>query len=125
MPLSKILVVEDEEVLQMLMRDMLTDAGYAIDVASGKEAFLAAIEREAYDLVLLDYVLPDMNGFDALAKIKAQPSRNTPQVIMISAEHTPQHRQRALAYGVDFFLPKPFSPLKLLQQIGRMLSSGE
>jgi CheY-like chemotaxis protein len=114
-----ILVVDDSIVIRKMVEIALENESYNIDTAvSGKEG-LAKIDRINPDLVILDLMLPDINGIDILKTVKA--SRGIP-VIMLSGKDSPQMVEKAKASGADAFLPKPFKDDELIDKIKTLLS---
>jgi CheY-like chemotaxis protein len=115
-PTLKALVVEDNAVSQKLAVHLLKQQGYEVQVASDGQAALAATGRDAFDIVLLDLHLPDMEG-DAVARRLRQsesPGRHT-AIIALSAESATRERDRCLASGMDGFLSKPLRAADLSQ----------
>jgi two-component system phosphate regulon response regulator PhoB len=115
----RILIADDDESVRNLLRATLPDEGYdVIEAADGGQA-LDLIVQELPDLVLLDWNMPARPGSEVLDELK----RRHPElpVVVLTAEHQPQHRALAEALGVDLFLTKPFSPLELLDTVERLL----
>ena len=115
-PTLKALVVEDNAVSQKLAVHLLKQQGYEVQVAADGQAALAAAGRDAFDIVLLDLHLPDMEG-DAVARRLRQaepPGRHT-AIIALSAESATRERDRCLTSGMDGFLSKPLRAADLSQ----------
>jgi len=114
-----ILVVDDSIVIRKMVEIALEDENFNIDTAvSGKEG-LSKIDRINPDLVILDLMLPDINGIDILKTVKA--SRGIP-VIMLSGKDSPQMVEKAKVSGADAFLPKPFKDDELIEKIKSLLN---
>ncbi len=93
---------------------MLRKRGHQVDlVANGREA-VAAVRRAAYDLVLMDIQMPEMDGFEATAAIRALPDGHGLPIIALTAHAFSEERERCLAAGMTGFLPKPFRSAELL-----------
>jgi len=119
--MATILLAEDEPVLRMLVMDSLEDEGYEIDVAvDGEEAFDKITER-AYDLIILDYMMPKMTGIEVIEKTRALPERRNAKILMLSAKSQQAEQDKVLKAGADQFMSKPFSPLELIAKVGDML----
>jgi two-component system phosphate regulon response regulator PhoB len=112
-----IVVVEDEKDLGALLEYVLGGEGFEVQLAcSGREA-LEALDGTLPDLVLLDLMLPDMDGFDVLRTIrKREPTART-RVIVLSARKDEEDRIRGLELGADDYVVKPFSPRELVLRI--------
>lgn len=114
-----ILVVDDSIVIRKMVEIALEEENFIIETAvSGKEG-LTKIDKFNPNLVILDLMLPDINGIDILKTIKA--SRGIP-VIMLSGKDSPQMVEKAKANGADAFLPKPFKDEELIEKIKSLLN---
>ena len=116
-----ILVVDDSELNRHLLDRWLRRQGHtAAFAANGAEA-LARLAAEPFDLVLLDVVMPEMNGYEALRRLKADPRLRHVPVIMISALSEFDRVARCIEIGAEDYLPKPFEPVLLEARIGASL----
>ncbi|WP_312458766.1 response regulator transcription factor [Proteiniclasticum sp.] len=112
-----ILIVEDEKRLRDLLRDYLAKEGYHVDLAShGEEGLHMALEKD-YDLILLDVMMPFMNGFDMLKELRKKKST---RVFYITAKTMDEDFVKAYEIGADDFISKPFSPKILVMKIGNL-----
>ena len=112
-----VLVVDDDEANRSLLLDELDYIGCrGIAVASGCEA-LAALDRYAIDVILLDILMPDMDGFEVLRNLRNDPARRLMPVVMISALSDLVNVVRCIEMGADDYLPKPFDPILLKARI--------
>ena len=120
-----ILCVDDEEANLKLLEKILVPRGYAVvSAASGKDALLK-IKSQTIDLVLLDIIMPEMDGFEVCRQIKEdQKLRNIP-VIMITALTAKQDRIRGIEAGAEEFLSKPFDQTEVLARIKILLKVKE
>ncbi len=122
-PISKgagksILVVDDSVVIRKMVEIAMENENYEIvSVATGKEA-LSYLDEKEPDLVILDIMLPDVNGLDILKAIKA--SKKIP-VVMLSAKDTPRETGKAKELGADDFIPKPFKDEELIGKIHELI----
>lgn len=120
METKRILVVDDEEILRMLIMDTLEFEGYAVEEAEdGKEGF-ERIANESYDLIILDYMMPHLTGMEVLEKI--QPLQLEVPIIMLTAKAQQQDRDMAYQFGAKYFMPKPFSPSELVALVNEILN---
>ena len=119
----KILVVEDEEDIQRLARMSLARGGqWQVVLANDGEECLAMARQEQPDVILLDYIMPRLDGFRTCQQLKADPVTRHIPVIFLSASVQEHERERGLALGAIGYLLKPFDPLQLPQQILDLLA---
>lgn len=116
--LARILIVEDDRTLATQLGELLRGQGYATSACHLGEAGLETALREAPDLLLLDVMLPDVNGFSVLRRLREQ--QQTP-VIMLTACGAEEERIRGLRHGADDYLPKPFNITELQLRIDAVL----
>jgi class 3 adenylate cyclase len=118
---GRILVVDDIATNRDLLSRRLGQDGHQVDVAHGGRQALALVAAEEFDLVLLDLMMPDINGFEVLAQIKASPEHRDIPVIMISALDEVDSVIRCIEAGAEDYLPKPFNPVLLRARINACL----
>ncbi len=110
----KVLIVEDDQAIAELERDYLEVHGYAVTIrADGKQALEEALAQE-YDLIILDVMLPGMDGFDILRRLRE--TKFIP-VLMVSARKEDIDKIRGLGLGADDYVTKPFSPSELVARV--------
>ncbi|MBN2145717.1 MAG: response regulator [Candidatus Aureabacteria bacterium] len=118
---ERILVVEDEEDIQELIRYNLNREGYTVDCAgSGEEALKTAIKKTP-DLILLDLMLPGMDGMEVCRKLKYEPATRGICVVMLTAKGEEADIVTGLEMGADDYITKPFSPKILIARIRSIL----
>lgn len=116
---QKILVIEDEPTLSRLLSYNLAQEGYETDVVGdGAEGYQAAV-RNTYDLIILDIMLPGMNGFEVLSKLRQKGSK-TP-VIILTARNAEEEVVQGLKFGADDYITKPFGVAELLARLSAVL----
>jgi signal transduction histidine kinase len=119
---KRILLVEDEALIRIPMASALESAGFAVEGAATGADALAVMEAEAFDLLILDVVLPDMEGWEILRRVReAEEVRTLPVLVVTGLEGL--NAERALARGADEFLTKPVSPRVLVDTVVRLLAS--
>jgi GAF domain-containing protein/DNA-binding response OmpR family regulator len=119
---NHILIVDDDDAIRSLLRQELSDAGYSIEEASnGKEA-LACVRKQKPDLIVLDVMMPEMNGFDVAAVLKNDPQTMDIPIIVLSIV---QDKTRGFRIGVDRYLTKPIDTSLLFSEIGSLLEQGK
>src|SRR6187401_3657862 len=115
---SKILIVDDDDSIRSLLQQELGDAGYSIEEArNGKEA-LAAVRKQRPDLIILDIMMPEMNGFDVAAVLKNDPQTMDIPIVILSIV---QDRDRGFRLGVDRYLTKPIDTDLLFKEVGALI----
>jgi CheY-like chemotaxis protein/anti-sigma regulatory factor (Ser/Thr protein kinase) len=121
-PRSRILLVEDIVANQLVTATMLRRAGHMVDVAASGSAAIRAMERQPYDLVLMDIFLPGMTGIEATRQIRALPGpAGAVPICALTGNETPEDRARCAAAGMDEVLAKPVAPDALIAVLGRLV----
>ncbi len=119
---SGILIVDDDESIRSLLKQELGEAGYAIhEAVNGKEA-LEMVRAQRPDLIILDIMMPEMNGFDVAAVLKNDPETMDIPIIVLSVV---QDKARGFRIGVDRYLTKPIDTGILFNEIGSLLEQGK
>ena len=119
---QSILVVDDEKHIRDLLKQELSDSGYNVREASnGKEA-IDSVRKELPDLIILDVMMPEMNGFDVAAVLKNDPMTMDVPILILSIV---QDKERGYRLGVDRYLTKPIDTEKLFGEIGTLLEQGK
>ncbi|WP_437323259.1 CHASE domain-containing protein [Sorangium sp. So ce381] len=105
----QLLVADDHDVNQTVARRFLEKLGYRADVAASGVEVLAALERKEYDVIFMDCHMPEMDGFEATARIlaRAEGSGRRPRIVAMTASSMPEDRARCFAVGMDDFISKP------------------
>jgi len=120
--MKKILIADDKpEVLELVRVSLGSEDYQIIDASDGKEA-LEKIKKEKPDLVLLDIVMPKMDGFEVLNKLKKDPQIKEIPIIMLTAKGQKIDQEKGQRLGAAGYIVKPFSPSALLTKIEEMLT---
>src|SRR3954453_18220345 len=114
---ARILVVDDVPANVKLLEARLSAEYFDVLTASNGAEALALCERGECDLVLLDVMMPDMDGFEACRRLKSNPGTHHIPVVMVTALDQPSDRVRGLGVGADDFLPKPVNDLALISRV--------
>ena len=118
---ERILVVDDEPDIVALVVYHLAKAGYRVSSAASGPDALAIARRDRPSLVVLDLMLPEMSGFEVLAKLREDDQTAGIAVLMLTARKDEPDRIRGLELGADDYLTKPFSPQELVLRVGAIL----
>ena len=114
----RVLLIEDDPRLAEMVSEYLGEAGFRVSVVDQGRAGLARATREPYDALVLDLMLPDMDGLEVCRQLRAQ--SDTP-VLMLTARGDTMDRIVGLEVGADDYLPKPFEPRELLARLRAIL----
>ncbi|WP_124065859.1 response regulator transcription factor [Clostridium sp. E02] len=120
--MSRILIVEDEESIAELEKDYLELSGFEVEIENDGEKGLLKGIHEDFDLVILDLMLPGIDGFEICRKIREV--KNTP-IIMVSAKKEDIDKIRGLGLGADDYMTKPFSPSEMVARVKAHLARYE
>jgi len=116
-----VLIADDEPYVVELVRVTLEDDRVRVFEAADGQTALAVAEALAIDLVLLDVHLPDLSGLEVCRALRANPRFASARIVMLTAAAQQDDVVRGLAAGADDYLPKPFSPVRLLSLVDRLL----
>jgi len=119
---KKILVVDDEVYILHILDFSLGAEGYEVITAADGEEAIEKARTERPDLVVLDIMMPKVDGFEACRRLKGDPETNQIPVILLTAKGREVDRQMGIEVGADDYIIKPFSPTKLIEKIGSFLS---
>ena len=119
--MARILVVDDDPAIRQLLTDVLEMDGYEVSVAVDGLAAVREVEAAAPDFVILDVMMPGLDGFGVLSIIRDQPGEPVP-VLMLTAAAESDANARAWAGGVDYYLAKPFTADAVLDLIDGVLA---
>ena len=112
--MSRILIIEDEEAIADLEKDYLELSGFEVKICNTGDEGLQTALREEFDLIVLDLMLPGLDGFEVCKKIREE--KNIP-IIMVSAKKEDIDKIRGLGMGADDYMTKPFSPSELVARV--------
>ena len=121
MPRERILVVDDEPDILSVIVYQLSREGYRISTAASGRAAIDSAIQETPDLVVLDLMLPELNGFDVLAQLRQHEKTSAVPVILLTARTEEQERLLRFDSGADDYVTKPFSPKELVARVKVLL----
>jgi CheY-like chemotaxis protein len=119
-PRARVLVVDDAPAIRELIAVNLELEGYVVDRAGDGEEALAAIARQRPDVITLDVMMPRLDGFATIERLRADPDTARIPVVLVTGRASAPDRARGEQLGVDGFLAKPFEPAELLATIERL-----
>lgn len=119
---ATVLIVEDEENILLSLKFLLGKEGYAVNTACDGAAALRALQAQPPDLVLLDVMLPLMDGFELCRLIRENPALRSTRIMLLSARGRETEIAHGLALGADSYLTKPFSTRDLMDKVRDLLS---
>jgi DNA-binding response OmpR family regulator len=118
---ARILVVDDDQVIQQLLKVNLELEGYAVEVASDGEEALALFDRFRPDLVLLDIMMPKLDGWEVARRL-AGTTGGPPPIVLLSARAQESDVQKGNDLGVAAYVTKPFDPIQLLHLVAGIIA---
>jgi DNA-binding response OmpR family regulator len=120
---KRILIVDDEPSIVISLEWLMKREGFETLVAGDGEAALAAVAQGAPDLVLLDVMLPKLNGFEVARRIRSDPRWQGVKILILSAKGRDAEVTRGLGLGADAYVTKPFSTKELVARIKQLLAA--
>lgn len=119
---ASVLIVDDEPNIILSLQFLLAKAGYVVRTAKDGEQALAEIERERPDLVLLDVMMPKLDGFSVCQRIRANTGWDEVRVILLTARGRDVEREKGLKLGADDYITKPFSTRDVTDRVAAVLA---
>ena len=120
---KRILIVDDEPNIVISLEFLMMREGHEVHVARDGEAGLVAVRNHRPDLVVLDVMMPKLDGFAVLASIRADPDLARTRVLMLTAKGREAEREKGLTLGADAYMPKPFSTRELVDRVKELLAA--
>lgn len=117
----RILLVDDDELILLSLEELFRRAGYEVTCSSGGREAVALAQREPFDVIVLDVVMPGSSGLDVCRTLRADPSYTRTPIILFTAKSSPADREKGMEAGATAFLPKPFDPKELLKVVAQHL----
>ncbi|MDB5268102.1 MAG: transcriptional regulator [Hymenobacter sp.] len=116
-----ILIVDDEPNIVMSLEFLMRKNGFQVGIARNGTEALAAIDQTPYDLILLDIMMPDVDGLQVCRQLRQRPDRAGTKVIFLSAKSREADMQKGYEAGADLYIPKPFSTRQLMEKVRELL----
>jgi len=118
---KRVLIVDDEPNIVLSLEFLMQREGYQVATAADGEAALEALAAQTPDLVILDIMLPKMNGFDVCRRIRADPRWQGVRILILTARGRETEVSKGLGLGADLYVTKPFSTKELMAQVKGLL----
>ncbi len=116
-----ILIVDDEPNIVMSLEFLMRKNGYRVGIARNGTEALAAIAETTFDLVLLDVMMPDVDGYQVCQQLRQDPGRAATKVVFLSAKSRDADVKKGYEAGADLYIAKPFSTRQLMEQVRALL----
>ncbi|MFD1470167.1 response regulator transcription factor [Hymenobacter caeli] len=121
MKTPRILIVDDEPNIVMSLEFLMRKNGYLVGIARNGTEALAAIAATPFDLVLLDVMMPDVDGYQVCQQLRQDPARAQTKVIFLSAKSRDADVRKGYEVGADLYVAKPFSTRQLMEKVRALL----
>ena len=123
MPAPHILIVDDEPNIVMSLEFLMRKNGYAVSIARNGTEAIEAVDSAPVDIVLLDIMMPDVDGYYVCQYIKTHPDRIKTKVVFLSAKTKDADIKKGYEAGADLYIPKPFSTRQLMVKVRELLAA--
>jgi DNA-binding response OmpR family regulator len=112
--IRSILVVDDDELVLLAIRELLTPLGFAVTLASNGADALRKAANQRFEAVILDVIMPEMDGFEVCRKLRQLEAHRETPILMLTAKSGEEDKQRGMEAGANLYLPKPIAPKRLI-----------
>ena len=119
--MKKILVVDDDRTVVELLIRVLSAEGHAVRFAFDGDSAMKWIEREIFDLIISDLMMPKRHGFQLIEQVRSKPEAAGTKILVLTAKTFPRDADRAKTAGADLFLSKPFEIAQLKEKISQLI----
>ena len=120
---KKILIADDNENIRDALTYLLEDEGYELQLASDGADTLRKVRERKPDILFLDIMMPEINGYDVCRTIKNDPELKSIYIIMLTAKGQVAEQERGKEVGADEYIVKPFSPMEILARVKNLLQN--
>ena len=120
---KRVLIVDDEPNIVISVEFLMKREGFAVSVARDGEEALERIHSDRPDLVILDVMMPKLNGFEVCERVRADPQFAALRILMLTAKGREAEMRKGLALGADAYIAKPFSTRDLVNRVKSLLDS--
>lgn len=121
--MPRILIVDDEPNLVLALELLMKREGYEIHTAEDGEKAIAAAENLRPDVILLDVMMPKVDGYEVCQRLRAQPALKDVAIVMLTAKGREVEREKGMALGADLYITKPFSTREVVRKVKEVLAA--
>ena len=118
---KKILVVDDDELVLIAIRELLSPLGFSVTIISNGPGALEKVSSDRFDLIILDVIMPEMDGFEVCQRIRKMDSYGETPILMLTAKSEEADKERGMEAGANLYLPKPIAPRRLIALVEEAL----
>jgi CheY-like chemotaxis protein len=118
---KKILIVDDDELVLIALGELLRPQGYEVHTVSSGSQALRELGADGYDLLILDIIMPEMDGFELCRRIRKKEKYKETPIVFLTAKSREKDRRQGIEVGANLFLSKPIAPEKLIELISDAL----
>ncbi|GAB3224248.1 hypothetical protein GCM10027346_04190 [Hymenobacter seoulensis] len=118
-----ILIVDDEPNIVMSLEFLMRKNGYRVSIARNGTEALEAVDHTPFDVVLLDVMMPDVDGYHVCRHLRQRPDRAATRVVFLSAKSKEADIQKGYDAGADLYIPKPFSTRQLMEKVKELIKA--
>jgi DNA-binding response OmpR family regulator len=119
---ARVLIVDDEPNILLSLQFLMKKAGYDVRTAKDGEQALAEVAREKPDIILLDVMMPKLDGFSVCQRIKSDPDLSSVRIVMLTARGRDVEREKGISLGADDYITKPFSTKDAIDRVAALLA---
>ena len=119
---ARVLIVDDEPNILLSLQFLMKKAGYDVRTAKDGEQALAEVAREKPDIILLDVMMPKLDGFSVCQRIKSDPALSSVRIVMLTARGRDVEREKGISLGADDYITKPFSSKDAIDRVAAPLA---
>ena len=119
----RILIVDDEPNIVMSLEFLMRKNGYHVSIARNGTEALEAINHTPFDVILLDIMMPDVDGYQVCRHVRTHPDRQGTKVIFLSAKSKEADVKKGYEVGADLYIPKPFSTRQLVSKVQELVAT--
>ncbi|WP_133273075.1 response regulator transcription factor [Hymenobacter radiodurans] len=119
----RILIVDDEPNIVMSLEFLMRKNGYHVSIARNGTEALEAINKTPFNVILLDIMMPDVDGYQVCRHVRAHPERQETKVVFLSAKSKEADVQKGYEAGADLYIPKPFSTRQLVSKVQELVAA--
>jgi len=122
MSAPQVLIVDDEPNIVMSLEFLMRKSGYGVSIARNGTEAMEAIDQTPFAVILLDVMMPDVDGYQVCQYVRQRPDRQDTKVIFLSAKSKEADMQKGYEVGADLYISKPFSTRQLMEQVRALIS---